>query len=436
MLSNVKNSIHSFTYRYLAFSALFTFTLFSQVIFFDFQLGWDDQWVVINDYTESGLSLENVANIFKDFYHGQYAPINQLYYSFVYLVDGYNPTVFHLVGLIIHCINCGLVFIFLSKLIRQGHFCGPLYTFSRQNWIAFFASIIFSIHPVNVEAIAWIAASKIILYALLYLIALIFYLNYIKYKKAIWYFLSASFFIASFGAKEQAVTFPLAIILIDIVLTRKVSFKKSVIEKLPLILLSVFFGILTIRSQQTLNTISDPNTSFNFFQRGILAIYSSIEYLSKSLIPIKLSYMYPFPFQPFSSVPFWLLLYSATFIFVIYLLKNIFKIKVIKFGLFFFTIHILVALHMIHMSRFAVTADRYMYISLVGMVLLISFLADYLLKSFVRNKLYLIFLFSLYLFFLSFQSYTYLQKWQNTATLKNEFIKQIKQRTNHHEKEN
>ena len=53
-----------------------------------FQSLWDDQWVVMNGYTEAGLGWDNILKIFIEFYHGQYAPINQLYYTVLYSLFG------------------------------------------------------------------------------------------------------------------------------------------------------------------------------------------------------------------------------------------------------------------------------------------------------------------------------------------------------------
>jgi hypothetical protein len=60
-----------------------------------FLMLWDDQWVVINNYTYHGLAPDNLWRILTEFYHGQYAPLNQFYYTCLYSAFGLNPFAFH-----------------------------------------------------------------------------------------------------------------------------------------------------------------------------------------------------------------------------------------------------------------------------------------------------------------------------------------------------
>jgi hypothetical protein len=181
-----------------------------------FQNFWDDQWVAINHYTKDGLTRKNLWAILSEFYHGQYAPVNQLYYTLLHALFGYNAMAFHGMCLLIHILNVLLVFSLIKKLLSLNKGFDEL---SVQR-IAYFTAVLFAIHPFLVEAVAWIAASKIILYALFYLIALHCYLKYTVALKLKYYLLTLLFFIISFGAKEQAVTLPVCFILIDYALNR------------------------------------------------------------------------------------------------------------------------------------------------------------------------------------------------------------------------
>ena len=78
---------------------------------------WDDQWVVMNAYTENGLSWENLWLILTSFYHGQYAPFNEYLYLFLYSAVDYNAFYFHLSSLLLHIANAILVYFVLKKLL-------------------------------------------------------------------------------------------------------------------------------------------------------------------------------------------------------------------------------------------------------------------------------------------------------------------------------
>src|SRR5690606_25808387 len=119
----------------------------------DFQSFWDDQWVAVNGYTEGGLAYSNVERILLEFYRGQYAPINQLYYSTLYHFFGYNAFVFHTGSVFFHLLNGILVYLFIKRLsdvltLPQGTV--PL--------IPLATAVLFVVHPVTVESVAWIAA--------------------------------------------------------------------------------------------------------------------------------------------------------------------------------------------------------------------------------------------------------------------------------------
>lgn len=75
-----------------------------------FQDFWDDTWVVINSYTEAGLNSHNIYCIFTQFYHGQYAPVNELFYVMIYNVVGYSAVWFHGLCLAVHVGNVVLIF--------------------------------------------------------------------------------------------------------------------------------------------------------------------------------------------------------------------------------------------------------------------------------------------------------------------------------------
>jgi hypothetical protein len=60
-------------------------------LFNNFILRWDDQWVVINHYSYGGFTADNLWKVLTEFYHGQYSPVNQLYYILLYSINGFDP---------------------------------------------------------------------------------------------------------------------------------------------------------------------------------------------------------------------------------------------------------------------------------------------------------------------------------------------------------
>ncbi|MDR3247115.1 MAG: hypothetical protein LBT50_11885 [Prevotellaceae bacterium] len=109
----------------------------------EFLMLWDDQWVVINSYTYHGFTADNIRRIFTEFYKGQYAPLNQLYYTSLYSVFGLNSFVFHLGSLLLHFANVMLVYyLFRSVFSLSGGF-----NKISGNRLALFAGLLLAIHP-------------------------------------------------------------------------------------------------------------------------------------------------------------------------------------------------------------------------------------------------------------------------------------------------
>jgi len=404
----------------IAFGCIVYFPVFSH----DFQSFWDDQWVVVNHYTEDGLEVKNLWSILSEFYKGQYAPVNQLYYSSLYQLFDYNPFVFHTISLLLHVSNGILVYFLVGRLLSiQGiqDFSTKLYT-----PLSFFAALIFIVHPVSVESVAWISASKILLYALFYFLGLIMYTFYIKKATAVCYLLTLGLFVLSFGGKEQAVTFPICLFLIDWLAERNFRDYKLYLEKLPFLLLAIFFGFVTLWSQSAVDQgMLSGNVQYPIYQRLVFACFAFTEYATKAFLPIKLSYIYPFPNQMFESLPLRFWFYPLVCIAVLWTFIKNFKRIWPTFLIAFFTLHIAITLHIIPISRFTITADRYAYISLLPVCAIISYL---FIKYFKRFKIPALIIFFLYFGSLCIYTHQRSKVWRNTKTLKAEINEIIKSR--------
>ena len=409
------------TVFHLTIITLLIALLYKQVYKFDFLIGWDDQWFVLNDYTRDGFTWNNLYDIITDFYYGQYAPVNQLYYTTVYFLFGNNPMWFHIGGVLLHLVNVVLLyflFIKISKLL----FRAPETTYKQ---VAFVGAILFAVSPFNLEPVAWVAASKVTLYAFFYLVAIDFYQKYILTAGSRYYYLTILFFTISFGAKEQAVTLPFCLILLDYMYKR--DFRNNIVwyEKMPFFVLSLFFGIVTIQSQG--QAVMESTNFYPVYQRVILAFYTVSEYLTKALVPINLSYLYPFPFQVGSPVPNWLLFYPAAILIVIFCFYRILCKRWVLFGMLFFLIHIVFVVNIFSLARFSIVADRYAYLANAGIYFILGYgFVRLTYESSVRKLVLGIGL--VYISYFIFYTHYHLAVWTNVTTLKEKISDTIKER--------
>lgn len=126
-----------------------------------FLTGWDDQWMVFSHYTERGWTVDNLWHIFTDFYGGQYAPLAFLSYLVLYAGFGYDPFYFHMFSLLLHIGCVCLVWKLISSLLRVHGGVSE----KQILYVNFITTLLFAVHPINVEAVAWISALKVLLYA-------------------------------------------------------------------------------------------------------------------------------------------------------------------------------------------------------------------------------------------------------------------------------
>jgi hypothetical protein len=398
------------------------------VYFHEFLLAWDDQWVVQNAYTEDGLNFTNLWKIISEFYHGQYAPTNELYYALLYWASGYNAVVFHLGSLFLHMCCIILVYSFLLKLLSMS---GSFSTRSYQR-IAFFTALLFGIHPFLVESVAWLSASKTIIYSLFYLLALHSWLAYLRRRKWASYVATVVLFFISFGGKEQAVVLPCCLLLLDYVTGRSLKEKAVWLEVIPFFVLAAFFGYVTLLSQAVNGDgVLSHRVGYPVYQNIVFGFYTMTEYFIKCILPIRLSYVYPFPNLPNDPLPVRFWIYPFAVIFAGVGLWSVWKQKWIFFGVAFFLIHIAVALNFIPTARFAIVADRYVYLASIGILFLVMYLVDKAVVMGIKYGRVLSAIGFCYIFGLGIYSHERVKVWHDPDTLKREIRETIRQRNDY-----
>jgi hypothetical protein len=333
----------------------------------NFQYGWDDQIMVLNHYTTGGWSMSNLWNILTDFPYSQYSPLLELNYLLIYTIGKYNPLLFHAAGLLWHIGNVLLVWTLIKKVGQIGNT-----KMTAQQWkmTAFLTALLFAVHPVNVEAVAWLSAHKVIMYAFFSLLGFLCYIKYIENKRIRYFVATIICFTLSFMSKEQAVIFPVAILLIDWFARRDLKSRDVWEEKVVFFAIAIFFFVVTLLAN---GNRSDSSISYPLGQRMVFAGYGIFEYITKSLFPIKLNFLYPFPMVAGEALPVKYFIYPI----LIALLAGCVYVwrqnRLFLFWVMFFIINLLTCLHLFTMNRMGIVADRYLYVSIVSIMFALSY---------------------------------------------------------------
>jgi protein O-mannosyl-transferase len=338
---------------------LFTALLFSHSIF-DLFVDWDDNSYIINNPYIRDYSLHGIKAIFTSFYFGVYHPLTSIVYLLIYTFFGLQSAPYHAVSLLFHLANTWLVF----KVTEQ---------LSNQKITSLVVCILFAIHPMHVESVAWASAMKDVVCGFFCLLALSHYLHYIDNGLRLkYYFLAMLFFLAALLSKSAAVPLSVLLFAIDIYRGRRIN-ARLLWEKVPFLLLSFIFGIMNIEAQNTVSAINQHAADYGLINRVFLLTDAISFYIISSVLPLWLSPMHYFPIMNGTFLP---VAYYASMLFILAIgwlitLRNSLH-KEIVFGISFFLITISVMLQAVSPVGSHHVAERYTYLPYIGLFYIIG----------------------------------------------------------------
>ena len=408
-----------------------TVATFFPTLFNGFQLKWDDTWQVLENPFIPDHSAENISYHFANFYAGQYSPVNTLMYIAVYKLFGFDPFGFHLASLLVHLTNVLLIFYIIRDIVKT---VKPGFNHARIQHYAFFTALVFAIHPLQVESVAWISASKVVMFTLFLLLSCLCYIRYIHTGKGRWLVIIGFLYFLGFASKEQAIILPLNLLALDYIYGRlkgiRLSFssfkKKVLLEKVPFFLLALSFWYFSLNYGLGRVDLG----GYPVYQRAILGMHSLMEYLFRAIAPVRLYFVYFFPMQIGESLPWYYWVYPVmTLIVVAFVWHNIRRNnKLVLFGTLLFMVNMLLVLHILPMPRPTITADRYMYISIAGLALIAIWHVDYLLVKFKAYKKYFISAIATYFLFYSVHTFHRTMQWKDSETMKQNVLDIVEKR--------
>jgi len=245
----------------------------------------------------SGISTEGIRWAFTTFTGDNWFPLTWLSYMLDVELFGVDPAVHHLVNAGLHCVNVMLLFALLRSTT------GSL-------WQSAFVAALFAVHPLHVEWVAWIAERKDVLSTFFWLLATLSWVPYAKGGSPTAY--AGAFVLLALGlmTKPMLVTLPFTLLLLDVWPLGRTRLAKAVlgpalvalpasrllVEKLPLILLSVMSSAVTVWAQGQADAIKALET-YPLAVRVANALVAYVSYLATALWPSALAVFYPHPVE-------------------------------------------------------------------------------------------------------------------------------------------
>ena len=250
---------------------------------------WDDDMNFTDNPSYRGLSASHLRWMFTTLYGGHYQPLSWLTLGLDYTIWAMNPTGYHLTNLLLHVANAILVYRVIVALVPG---VGAR--------AALAGALLFAIHPLRVESVAWATERRDVLSALFYLATVLGYLRLVQAKRdgrpwRGWLAASVGCFLLSLLSMAWGITLPLVLLALDVYPLRRLVRRRDAVplllEKIPYAALALGGAVL---AQLASNQVPAKRTlaQHGLVERAAQAAYGLVFYLWKTLVPIRLSPVY------------------------------------------------------------------------------------------------------------------------------------------------
>jgi len=347
-----------------------TFAVYGQVSRYEFVNYDDDKHVTGNSHVQAGLTLESIRWSLTTFHEANWQPIIWLSYMLDCQLHGMDPGWFHLTNIFFHILNALLLF-YVFRMMT-----GDL-------WRSGFVAALFALHPLHVESVAWVTERKDVISTFFWMLTMWSYIRYVARPGLSRYLLTVLFFMFGLMSKPMLVTLPFVLLLLDYWPLSRYQFGQSdstmnsmqsliaprlVWEKIPLFALSAAACFLTFYVQQKEGAVASLDMH-PFSVRIANALVSYVGYIAKMIWPVNLAVLYPHPHM----LPWWqasgacLLLISIS----IMVIKAVKQQPCFAVGWLWYIGTLVPVIGLVQVGSQAM-ADRYTYVPLIGIFMIIS----------------------------------------------------------------
>ncbi len=260
---------------------------------------WDDERNFLDNPHYRGLGGHQIAWMFTTFLSGLYIPVTWLTLGLDYTLWGMNPAGYHLTSLVLHGLTAVVVYRIAGQLLGRARPAPE----GELRLAAGVAALLFAVHPLRVESVAWATERRDVVSGLFYALAVLGYLRFCASslddaRRRRWYWAAVGLFVVALLAKPIVVTLPAILLLLDVYPLRRIreaSWPVLLREKLPFVVLSAGASALAIVAMRAGGRLS--GAELGVIERAAISLYSIAFYLSKTIAPVRLSPMYELPFQ-------------------------------------------------------------------------------------------------------------------------------------------
>ena len=396
---------------FLFLFSIIIFATYAPALSNGFITNFDDHaYVTGNPPVIAGLTWKGVIWAFTAVHSYNWHPLTWLSHMLDVQIFGLNPTGHHLVNILFHIANSLLLFEIFRKL--TGTF-----------WRSLFIAALFALHPLHVESVAWIAERKDVLSTFFGFLAILAYVDFARSPKTSKYLLVLVFFVLSLMAKQMFVTFPFLLLLLDYwplqrwnpnptAKLESRSFRSLFLEKLPLFILAIGSSIITYFVQKKSGALNlDTPLTLNMGN----ALISYVKYIAKMFWPHPLAAIYPF--NP-DEINYTNIVVAGVFLLAVsyVALRQMKSRPYFLMGWLWYLGTLIPVIGLVRIGDHAM-ADRYTYISLIGLFVALAWGGNEWVQRLHLNQRVVFVLSIVILSILAFMTFRQTTYWKNDVVL-------------------
>src|SRR2546425_2705976 len=266
-------------------------------------VSWDDAENFLDNPHYRGLGWTHLHWMWTT-HLGHYIPLTWMTLGLDYLLWGLNPVGYHLTSLLLHTANA-VVFFFVVRRILTRALPSPAERGHALTVSAGFAALVFAIHPLRVESVAWVTERRDVLSGLFYLVTILLYLRACERgaRSRGWYWLSVAAFVLALLSKSMVVNLPIVLLILDVYPLRRLvgavgwwsePARRVYVEKIPFVLLAAAASAIALMAQLSHDTMVSV-VQLSAPGRLAVSVYGVSFYLWKTVAPVNLSPLYELP---------------------------------------------------------------------------------------------------------------------------------------------
>jgi tetratricopeptide (TPR) repeat protein len=355
------------------FLVAITWLVFGQTIRYDFVNYDDNDYVYANPAITSGLTLHGIIHAFSGRHARNWHPLTTLSHMLDCQLWGVRAGGHHFTNIVLHTIAVVLLFLVLQQMT------GAI-------WQSAFVAALFAIHPLHVESVAWISERKDVLSAVFFMLTLGAYVRYVRSPSIGRYLTMSILFALGLMSKPMLVTLPFILLLLDYWPLKgfavRSSTKRLILEKIPLLALSVAGGFITLWVQQSSVARTEELPLIWRVANGLVT-YAT--YLRQMIWPMGLAVFYP---HPGDQLPVWEIGLGSVLLGLVsagaIALRR--KRPYLVTGWFWYLVMLLPVAGLIQVGSQA-HADRYTYLPQIGLYLLLAWAITDALASQLQRRI-------------------------------------------------